>query len=137
MEKHNIFALSIRMGICAMALTGISLVLPRTAGELGFTLLQQGTLVSIQYAGFTLAVLLGGILSDRFGQARVMRLSLLGASIAMALLGGIWSYWTAVAAVLLIGASGSMLENAVTGLAVAHLLGCGRRSPAALLLLTA
>ena len=119
MKKQGIWSLSIRMGICAMTLTGISLALPRTADELAFTLPQNGALVSIQYAGFTLAVLLGGALSDRFGQARVLRLSLLGAALALALLGAIWTYWVAIVAVLMIGASGSVMENAVTALAVA------------------
>lgn len=118
MKKNGIFSLSLRMGMTAMLLTGIGLALPRLSGDLGFTLPQQGMLVSVQYVGFTLAVLAGGALSDRFGVRRVMRAALLGIAAAAALFGLIWSYWAAVAAVLLIGAFGSMLENSVTILAM-------------------
>jgi fucose permease len=73
----------------------------------------------VQYIGFTLAVLVGGALSDRFGQARMLRIALLGVAVAASLFGSVWAYWSAVLAVLLIGIFGSIMENAVTALAMA------------------
>jgi fucose permease len=117
-KTTGIVSLSVTMSSAAMMLTGIGLALPRLAGDLKFSELQQGALVSIQYVGFTLAVLAGGALSDRFGRTRMLRLALLGLAVAAALFGGVWSYWVAIAAVLLIGVFGSILENSITALAL-------------------
>jgi fucose permease len=118
-KKTGMAALSARMGVAAMALTGIGLALPRMGQELGFTEAQLGLLVSVQYAGFTVAVIAGGALSDRYGAGRMLRIGLLGAAAAAGLFGFVWAYWAAVAAALLIGAFGSVMENSVTALAMA------------------
>lgn len=119
MKKTGMAALSARMGLAGMALTGIGLALPRMGQEMGFTEAQLGLLVSVQYAGFTVAVIAGGALSDRYGASRMLRLGLLGAAAAAALFGSAWAYWAAVLAALLTGAFGSIMENSITALAMA------------------
>jgi fucose permease len=115
---RRLFSLSVRMAACAMLLTGIGVANPRLAARLGLTLAQQGLLVSLQYVSFTVTVLFGGILSDRFGIARVLRVAMVGSAGAIVLFGFSWSYPAAVVAVLLIGAFGSVFENAVVALSM-------------------
>lgn len=118
MEKNRILSLSLRMSVTAMILTGIGLALPRLAENFNFTYSQQGLLVSVQYIGFSAAVIIGGALADRFGHVRIMRGSLLGVAAAALLFGSIWTYWTALTAVLFIGIFASILENSITALAM-------------------
>ena len=65
--KKKITVLSLNMSASAMLLTCIGLALPRLSELYGFELWQQGLLVSLQYIGFTVAVIIGGALS---GQVR-------------------------------------------------------------------
>ena len=113
-SNQKITALSLKMSAAAMLLTCIGLALPRLTDQYGFGLWQQGALVSIQYIGFTVAVIIGGALSDKLGQQRVIAGSLIGAAAAMALFGSVVNYIMAVVAAILIGAFGSVLENAIT-----------------------
>ena len=112
--NNKITTLSLKMSAAAMLLTCIGLALPRLTEQYGFELWQQGALVSIQYIGFTAAVIIGGALSDRFGQHKVMAVSLIGASAAIAFFGSVVTYVMAVIAAIMIGAFGSVLENAIT-----------------------
>ena len=113
-SNQKITSLSLKMSAAAMLLTCIGLALPRLTDQYGFELWQQGALVSIQYIGFTVAVIIGGALSDKLGQHKVIAGSLIGAAAAMALFGSVVNYIMAVVAAILIGAFGSVLENAIT-----------------------
>ncbi len=116
--KGRIAALSLRMGLCAMLLTGIGLANPRLAERLGFSLAQQGFLVSLEYVSFTAFVLAGGFLCTRFGAPAVLRASLAATAAAFALVALAWDYASAAAGVLLVGAAGSILENALMDLSM-------------------
>ncbi len=117
-KKTSIIMLSLQMALAAMMVTGIGLALPRFSAEYGFELWQQGLLVSVQFAGFTVAVLLGGLLADKYGKVKILTIALLGMAFAMGIFGSITFYAMALVAVILVGASTSVAENAIMALAL-------------------
>lgn len=117
-KSTGIIMLSVQMALAAMMVTGIGLALPRFSEEYGFTLWQQGVLVSAQFAGFTVAVLIGGLLADKFGKIKMLTISLLCMAVAVALFGSISFYAVALVAVILVGASTGVAENAIMALAL-------------------
>ena len=115
-KKVGIALLCTQMILAAMILPSTGLALPRLKEELGLTAVQQGGLVSIQYIGFTLAVLLGGTLFDRFRKVRILAFGFGILGIAAIIFGGTVHYWMTVIGVLLIGAFGSIAQNGITTL---------------------
>jgi len=113
-RKASIALLCSHMILMAMLLTSTGLALPRLKEEIGLTPVQQGSLVSIQYFGFTIAVLLGGLLFDRFGKLGILSLSLGIIGLSAFLFGSAANYWMAVTGVILIGAFGSIAQNGIT-----------------------
>lgn len=105
------------MGLMAMVLSATGLALPRLHEDIGLTSVQQGSLVSIQYAGFTVAVLLGGSLCDKYGKLKILSIAYGILGVAAILFGAASSYWMTVVGVVLIGAFGSIAQNGITSLA--------------------
>jgi fucose permease len=105
------------MGLMAMILSSTGLALPRLQEEIGLSSVQQGSLVSIQYIGFTVAVLLGGTLADKIGKLRLLSITFGILGVAAVLFGAASSYWMTVLGVLLIGSFGSIAQNGITALA--------------------
>lgn len=113
-RRTSIALLCYQMILMAMLLSSTGLALPGLKEEIGLTSVQQGSLVSIQYFGFTIAVLLGGLLFDRFGKLGILSLSFGIIGLSAFLFGWAANYWMAVTGVLLIGASGSIALNGIT-----------------------
>ncbi len=116
-KKASIALLCNQMILMAMMLTSTGLALPRLKEEIGLTSVQQGSLVSIQYVGFTVAVLVGGTLIDKVGKLRIMSLSFGILGLSAFLFGSVSQFWMSVIGVLLIGAFGSITQNGITTLA--------------------
>lgn len=117
MKKTNITLLCFQMALMAMILSSTGLALPRLQEEIGLTSVQQGSLVSIQYIGFTITVLLGGTLADKLGKLRVLSISFGILGVAAVLFGAASSYWMTALGVLMIGSFGSVAQNGITALA--------------------
>ena len=115
-KRIRIALLCTQMILVAMILPSTGLALPRLKEEFGLTAVQQGGLVSIQYIGFTLAVLLGGTLFERFRKIRILSIGFGILGIAAIIFGGTINYWMTVIGVLLIGAFGSIAQNGITTL---------------------
>ncbi len=104
------------MALMAMLLPATGLALPRLKEDIGLTPVQQGSLVSLQYLGFTIAVLLGGSLIGRLGGSKTLSLSFGVLGIAALIFSNAPNYPTVVLGVLLIGAFGSIIQNGITTL---------------------
>ncbi len=113
-RRKSIALLCYQMILMAMLLSSTGLALPGLKEEIGLTSVQQGSLVSIQYFGFTIAVLLGGLLFDRFGKLGILSLSFGIIGLSAFLFGWAANYWMAVTGVLMIGAFGSIAQNGIT-----------------------
>ena len=120
MKKVSISLLCNQMGVLAMILSATGLALPRLQEELGLTSVQQGSLISIQFFGFAIAILLGGTLADRFGNLKILRLAFLGLGVATFIFGAASTYWMTLAGVLFIGAFGSIVQNGITSAAASY-----------------
>lgn len=116
-KKVSMALLCNQMILMSMILTSTGLALPRLKEEIGLTSVQQGSLVSIQYFGFTVAVLVGGTLIDKVGKLRIMSLSFGILGLSAFLFGAASQYWMTVLGVLLIGAFGSIAQNGIITLA--------------------
>ncbi len=116
-KKASMALLCNQMVFMSMILTSTGLALPRLKEEIGLTSVQQGSLVSIQYLGFTVAVLVGGTLIDKVGKLRIMSLSFGILGLSAFLFGAASQYWMTVLGVLLIGAFGSIAQNGIITLA--------------------
>lgn len=103
-----------------MILSATGLALPRLAEELKLTSLQQGSLVSVQFLGFTPGVLLGGTLSDSFGRLKVLRFAMAGLGMATFIFSISVYYAITVLGIFLIGFFGSICQNAIVSLATAY-----------------
>lgn len=103
-----------------MIISATGLALPRLAEELGLTSVQQGSLVSIQFIGFTIAALIGGTLADRFGKLKILRAAFLGLGIATFVFGAAFEFWMTVVGVFFIGAFGGAAQNAITALTTSY-----------------
>ncbi len=119
-KKAGMALLCNQMILMAMILSSTGLALPRLKEEIGLTPVQQGSLVSIQYFGFTVAVLLGGTLLDKFGKIKILSLSFGILGFASFLFGAASQYWMTVLGVLLIGGFGSITQNALISLATGY-----------------
>lgn len=119
-KKAGIALLCNQMILMAMILSSTGLALPRLKEEIGLTSVQQGGLVSIQYFGFTVAVLLGGTLLDKFGKLKILSLSFVILGFAAFLFGAASQYWMTVLGVLLIGGFGSIIQNAIISLGTSY-----------------
>ncbi len=113
-KRTSIALLCCQIILMAMLLSSTGLALPGLKEEIGLSSVQQGSLVSIQYFGFSIAVLLGGLLFDRFGKLFILRLSFGLIGLSAFLFGWAANYWMAVTGVLLIGAFGSIAQNGIT-----------------------
>ena len=102
------------MLMTAMLMTAVSVVLPRMAEQNGLTMPQMGVLVSSQFVGYTVSVLAGGILSDRYGKIPVLRIAMAGHIVTSILFFYSSGYALALAACTLSGVFCGVLENNLT-----------------------
>jgi len=102
----------------AMLLSGIGMVLPFFSEELGLSVGQAGLIVSMQYIGYTVAVLIGGILADRYGKILILKISMFFFAGATVMLAAAQSYGAVLAAVCALGMFGGVLQNDVTAIAL-------------------
>jgi|GEM_PF-2214027 len=117
LKKTSLALLCSQMSLMAMILSSTGLALPRLKEEIGLNPIQQGSLVSLQYIGFTIAVLVGGTLLDKFGRYKVLSLSFGILGLSAFLFGASTQFWMSVIGVLMIGAFGSITQNGITTLA--------------------
>jgi len=119
-KKVSISLLCNQMGVVAMILSATGLALPRLAEELGLTSIQQGSLVSIQFIGFAIAILIGGTFSDRFGTLKILAIAFLGLAVSTFMFGASFEFWMTIVGVFFIGAFGSVVENGITALTTSY-----------------
>ncbi|WP_024832524.1 MFS transporter [Ruminiclostridium josui] len=120
MKKITIPLLCVQLCLIAMILSSSGLAMPRLAEELGFTSVQQGSMVSIQFLGFTLGVLIGGTLVDSYGGQKILRAAFAGLGAATLIFGFSRYYIMTMAGIFFIGFFGSICQNAIVSLTTAY-----------------
>ncbi len=120
MKKISISLLCAQLCLLAMILSSSGLAMPRLAEELGFTSVQQGSMVSIQFLGFTLGVLIGGTLLDSYGGLKILRVAFAALGIATLIFGISGYYVMSVAGIFFIGFFGSICQNAIVSLTTSY-----------------
>lgn len=113
MKEKRIPVLCGQMLITAMSLTSVGLAIPRIADELRLTLAMRGSIVSAQFFGATIALVLGGIFCDIYGSAFITRIFMLVAAIVSLLFGAVWNFPSVIIAAFLLGAANLVLENSI------------------------
>ena len=103
-----------------MILSSSGLAMPRLAEELGFTSVQQGSMVSVQFLGFTLGVLIGGTLVDSYGGLKTLRAAFVGLGAATLIFGLSKYYVITMTGIFFIGFFGSICQNAIVSLTTAY-----------------
>ncbi|HBE79694.1 MAG TPA: MFS transporter, partial [Firmicutes bacterium] len=84
-RKLTTYLLFTIMIFFAMVLTIMSPLLTNISETFHLSLAQTGTIFTANFLGFTLFVVIGGILSDRFGKKLILTVSLLGYTLALLL----------------------------------------------------
>ncbi len=120
MKKITIPLLCVQLCLIAMILSSSGLAMPRLAEELGFTSVQQGSMVSVQFLGFTLGVLIGGTLVDSYGGLKTLRAAFAGLGAATLIFGLSKYYVITMAGIFFIGFFGSICQNAIVFLTTAY-----------------
>ncbi len=120
MKKITIPLLCVQLCLIAMILSSSGLAMPRLAEELGFTSVQQGSMVSIQFLGFTLGVLIGGTLVDSYGGLKILRAAFAGVGAATLIFGLSRYYVMTMAGIFFIGFFGSICQNAIVSLTTSY-----------------
>ncbi len=120
MKKITIPLLCVQLCLIAMILSSSGLAMPRLAEELGFTSVQQGSMVSIQFLGFTLGVLIGGTLVDSYGGLKTLRAAFAGLGAATLIFGLSKYYVITMTGIFFIGFFGSICQNAIVSLTTAY-----------------
>lgn len=104
------------MMVNAMLLTGVGILLPRLEAEYNLSLSQQGLLIGGQFVGYTVAVLTGAVLADRFGKLRALRAGMACFALTALLYGTVRAPWLLYVIPVLVGAFGGVLENLLTAI---------------------
>jgi fucose permease len=104
------------MTFFAMALTIMSPLLTNISKTFRLSLAQTGTIFTANFLGFTLFVVIGGILSDRFGKKLVLTVSLLGYTLALLLFPLASNFSLAFITIVLIGGFGGTIEGTISAL---------------------
>ncbi len=120
MKKITIPLLCGQLCLIAMILSSSGLAMPRLAEELGFTSVQQGSMVSVQFLGFTLGVLIGGTLVDSYGGLKTLRAAFAGLGAATLIFGLSKYYIIIMTGIFFIGFFGSICQNAIVSLTTAY-----------------
>lgn len=120
MKKITIPLLCVQLCLIAMILSSSGLAMPRLAEELGFTSVQQGSMVSVQFLGFTLGVLIGGTLVDSYGGLKTLRAAFAGLGAATLIFGLSKYYIIIMTGIFFIGFFGSICQNAIVSLTTAY-----------------
>lgn len=113
MKETRISVLCGQMLSTAILLTSIGLAIPRLAEDIGLTYSMRGNLISAQYFGATTAVVVGGILSDKYGKMFITKAFMLGSALVSVFFGIVWNYPSALIAIFLLGAVSLILEIAI------------------------
>ncbi len=116
MKKISISLLCTQLCLIAMILSSSGLAMPRLAEELGLTSVQQGSVVSIQFLGFTLGVLIGGTFADSYGGLKILRVAFAGLGVATLIFGISGYYMMSVTGIFFIGFFGSICQNTIVSL---------------------
>lgn len=113
MNETRIPVLCAQTIVTAMLLTSVGLAVPRLADDVGLNMAMRGNIISAQYVGATIAVIIGGIFCDMYGRAFMAKIFMLVTALVSLFFGIVWNYPSAVFASFALGATTNTLENAI------------------------
>lgn len=82
-RRHSTYISYAIMFISAALMTVIGPMLAELAGEFNLTLSQSGLMYTAEFTGFTLFIILGGVLSDKLGKRHVLTVILIVLAISL------------------------------------------------------
>jgi FHS family glucose/mannose:H+ symporter-like MFS transporter len=101
----------ISMSFIGMSRTFLGMALPSIRSSLGLNILQAGTLTALLQLGFSIAVLVGGPISDIFKKQSILMLGCLLIGFNLILFGFSEWFWINLLGITLIGMGGGLIES--------------------------
>ncbi len=108
----------VSMSFIGMSRTFLGTALPAIRSSLGLTILQAGTLTALLQFGFTVAVFVGGPVSDLFRKSSVLMVGCLFVGIDLLLFGSSGWFWLNLIGIALIGVGGGLIESSSNPLVI-------------------
>jgi len=105
------FGAFISMSFIGMSRTFLGTALPAIRSSFDLNILQAGTLTALLQLGFSIAVLVGGPISDIFKKQSVLLLGCLLIGINLILFGFSEWFWINLFGITLIGIGGGLIES--------------------------
>lgn len=115
-SKFTTYICCFIMAVFAMNLTIISPLLIEISKTFSLGITQSGILFTIEFAGFIIFVIFGGIFSERWGKKPVVSVSLAGFTVSLLLFSFAPDFLPACVIMFFIGGFGGVLESLVTAL---------------------
>ncbi len=110
---HLLFIISV---FFAMVLTVMSPLLTEISKTFSLTLAQTGTIFTANFLGFTIFLIIGGVLADLWGKKKVLALSLIGFTVTLFLFPLAPNYPLAFIAIIFLGGFGGVVEGTINSL---------------------
>lgn len=99
------------LGIVGMSRTFLGTALPAVRSALNLSLFQVGSLPALLMLGFSVAVFIGGPLSDLLNKKRLLMLGLFLVGVSLALFGFSFRFLVSLSFVVLMGVGGGLIES--------------------------
>ncbi len=115
-RKRLTYAIYFTILIFGMQMTMMGLLLEKMSKSFGLSVAQTGSFFTLSAAGFTVAVIVGGIISDRIGKKRVIIWSVFGFAAALLFFSVSPSLPMSMALFFLIGGLGGILQSTLSSI---------------------